>query len=151
MDREEIVRLDKAHVWHPYTPMDAWAVTDPIVVARAHGAWLEDIDGRRYLDGNASWWVASLGHGHPRILRALEKQAQTLDHCALAGIAHEPAARLAQALVAVAPPGLARVFFVDDGSPAIDASVKLCVQGWRQSGTAPKTRFGAFDDAYHGN
>ncbi len=151
MDREEIVRLDKAHVWHPYTPMDAWAVTDPIVVARAHGAWLEDIDGRRYLDGNASWWVASLGHGHPRILRALEKQAQTLDHCALAGIAHEPAARLAQELVAIAPPGLARVFFVDDGSTAIDAAVKMCVQGWRQRGAVNKTRFLAFDGAYHGD
>ncbi|HEV3194257.1 MAG TPA: adenosylmethionine--8-amino-7-oxononanoate transaminase [Polyangiaceae bacterium] len=151
MDREEIVRLDKAYVWHPYTPMDAWAVTDPIVVSRADGAWLEDIDGRRYLDGNASWWVAALGHGHPRILRALEKQAQTLDHCALAGIAHEPAARLAQELVAIAPPGLARVFFVDDGSTAIDAAIKMCVQGWRQCGARNKTRFLALDGAYHGD
>ena len=71
MDRARIVELDRAHVWHPYTPMDAWATVDPIVVARARGSWLEDVDGRRYLDGNASWWVAALGHGHPRLLRVL--------------------------------------------------------------------------------
>src|SRR5690349_19325208 len=132
MDRDEIVRLDRRHVWHPYTPMDAWAAEDPIVVVRARGAWLEDADGTRYLDGNASWYVAALGHGHPRVLRAMREQAETLAHCALAGIAHEPAARLAEELVAVAPPGLDRVFFVDDGSTAIDAAVKMCVQARRQ-------------------
>src|SRR5580692_12447751 len=114
MDRADIVRLDKRHVWHPYTPMDAWEHEDPIVVARAEGVWLEDVDGTRYLDGNASWWVAALGHSHPRLLRAMHEQAATLAHCALAGIAHEPAARLAEELVAIAPPGLERVFFVDD-------------------------------------
>jgi adenosylmethionine-8-amino-7-oxononanoate aminotransferase len=151
MDRAQIIALDRAHVWHPYTPMDAWAETDPIVVARAEGAWLEDADGRRYLDGNASWYVAALGHGHPRILRALEAQARTLAHCSLAGIAHEPAARLAHALVSVAPAGLTRVFFVDDGSTAVDAAVKMCAQGWRQLGATGKTRFVALDGAYHGD
>jgi adenosylmethionine-8-amino-7-oxononanoate aminotransferase len=131
--------------------MDAWQGVDPIVVARASGAWLEDVDGRRYLDGNASWWVAALGHGHPRLLRALESQARTLAHCSLAGIAHEPAARLAAELVAIAPPGLTRAFFVDDGSGAIDAAVKMCVQGWRQLGATAKTRFIALDGAYHGD
>jgi adenosylmethionine-8-amino-7-oxononanoate aminotransferase len=149
--RSEIIRLDRAHVWHPYTPMQEWEDVDPIVVARAEGSWLEDADGRRYLDGNASWWVAALGHGHPRILRALETQARTLAHCALAGIAHEPAARLAEELVARAPPGLTRVFFVDDGSGAVDAAVKMCVQGWRQLGAPKKTRFIALDGAFHGD
>jgi adenosylmethionine-8-amino-7-oxononanoate aminotransferase len=149
--RADIVRLDRRHVWHPYTPMDAWQTEDPIVVARADGAWLEDVDGRRYLDGNASWWVASLGHGHPRLLRAMQEQAATLAHCALAGIAHEPAARLAEELVAVAPPGLDRVFYVDDGSTAVDAAVKMCAQGRRQLGQEQKTRFVALDGAYHGD
>jgi adenosylmethionine-8-amino-7-oxononanoate aminotransferase len=149
--RAEIVRLDKAHVWHPYTPMDAWETTEPIVVARAEGAWLEDFDGRRYLDGNASWWSQALGHGHPRLLRALSNQAQVLAHCALGGIAHEPAARLAEELVAIAPPGLRRVFYVDNGSGAIDAAVKMAVQGWRQLGAAGKTRFVALEGAFHGD
>jgi adenosylmethionine-8-amino-7-oxononanoate aminotransferase len=151
MDRADIVRTDRAHVWHPYTPMDAWAETDPIVVARAQGAWLEDVDGSRYLDGNSSWWVASLGHGHPRLLRAMREQAERLAHCSLAGITHEPAARLAEELVAVAPAGLTRVFYVDDGSTAIDAAVKMCVQGWKQLGRPAKTRFVALDGAYHGD
>lgn len=151
MDRASIARLDKAHVWHPYTPMDAWAETDPIVVARASGAWLEDVDGTRYLDGNASWWVAGLGHGHPRLLRAMSAQAATLAHCSLAGIAHEPASRLAEELVAIAPPGLSRVFYTDDGSTSIDAAVKMCAQGWSQLGAPRKTRFLALDGAYHGD
>jgi adenosylmethionine-8-amino-7-oxononanoate aminotransferase len=151
MDRADIVQLDKRHVWHPYTPMDAWEGEDPIVVARARGAWLEDVDGTRYLDGNSSWWVAALGHGHPRILRAMREQAETLAHCAFAGIAHEPAARLAEELVAIAPPGLERVFFVDDGSTAIDAAVKMCAQARRQLGQECKTRFVALDGAYHGD
>src|SRR5579859_423097 len=151
MDRREIVELDKRHVWHPYTPMDAWAGEDPIVVARARGAWLEDVDGTRYLDGNSSWWVATLGHGHPRVLRAMREQAETLAHCALAGIAHEPAARLAAELVATAPRGLERVFFVDDGSTAIDAAVKMCAQARRQLGHDDKTRFVALDGAFHGD
>jgi adenosylmethionine---8-amino-7-oxononanoate aminotransferase len=151
MDRESIVRLDRAHVWHPYTPMDSWGSVDPIVVARAEGAWLEDADGRRYLDGNSSWWVATLGHGHPRLLRAFEEQVRTLAHCSLGGIAHEPAARLAEELVAIAPRGLSRVFFVDDGSGAVDAAVKMCAQGWRQLGAERKTRFVALDGAFHGD
>jgi adenosylmethionine---8-amino-7-oxononanoate aminotransferase len=131
--------------------MDTWGDADPIVVSRAEGVWLEDVDGRRYLDGNSSWYVAALGHGHPRLIRALEAQAKALAHCSLAGIAHEPAARLARELVGVAPPGLTRVFFVDDGSTAVDAAVKMCAQGWRQLGATDKTRFIALDGAFHGD
>jgi adenosylmethionine-8-amino-7-oxononanoate aminotransferase len=151
MDRASIVALDREHVWHPYTPMDAWKTTDPIVVTRARGAWLEDADGKRYIDGNASWWVAALGHGHPRLLAAMRAQAETLAHCSLAGIAHEPAARLAEELVAIAPRGLGRVFFVDDGSTAIDAAVKMAAQAWKQLGAPKKTRFVALDGAFHGD
>jgi adenosylmethionine-8-amino-7-oxononanoate aminotransferase len=150
-DRAAVVRLDQAHVWHPYTPMDAPESADPIVVARAIGAWLEDADGRRYLDGNSSWWVAALGHGHPRLLRALQAQAASLAHCSLAGVTHEPAARLAEELLAIAPPGLTRVFYVDDGSTAVDAAIKICAQAWRQLGAPEKTRFVALDGAFHGD
>jgi adenosylmethionine-8-amino-7-oxononanoate aminotransferase len=153
MDRADIVALDRRHVWHPYTPMDAWQSEDPIVVARAKGAHLYDVDGRRYLDGNSSWWVAVLGHGHPRVLAAMQRQAETLAHCALGGIAHEPAARLAEELVAIAPQGgrLEHVFYVDDGSTAIDAAAKMCVQGRRQLGQPKKTRLVALDGAFHGD
>jgi adenosylmethionine-8-amino-7-oxononanoate aminotransferase len=150
--RAEIVRLDKAHVWHPYTAMDAYiADVDPIVVTRAAGARLYDADGRSYLDGNSSWYVATLGHAHPRLLAALKAQAETLAHCALAGIAHEQAARLADELVRAAPAGFSRVFFTDDGSTAVEVAVKIAVQMWRQLGAARKTRFVALDGAFHGD
>jgi len=151
LSRDQIVRLDKAHVWHPYTPVDAWEKTDPIVVARAAGAHLFDADGTKYLDGNSSWWVAALGHGHPRLLRVLREQAEQLDHCALGGIAHEPAAALAEELVRVAPPGLTRVFYTDNGSTSIEVAVKIAIQTWQHRGAKKKERFVALDGAFHGD
>ena len=150
-ERERIVALDKAHVWHPYTAMSVYlSEVDPLVVVRAEGSRLFDADGRAYLDGNASWWTASLGHRHPRVVAAIERQLKTLDHCALAGIAHEPEAELAAKLCAVAPAGLSRVFYTDNGSTAIEAAVKMALQYWFHQGAPKKKRFVAFDGAFHG-
>ena len=118
--RRDIVALDRARVWHPYTSTDVWEATEPIVVTRAEGPAFWDADGTRYLDGNSSWWVASLGHGHPRLLRRLREQAESLVHVSLGGITHEHAAALAEELVAVAPHGLTRVFYTDNGSTSIE-------------------------------
>ncbi|NIV49438.1 MAG: aminotransferase class III-fold pyridoxal phosphate-dependent enzyme, partial [Gammaproteobacteria bacterium] len=96
---ERIVELDKRRVWHPYTPMQNYRErVEPLVIARAEGSRLYDVDGRCYLDANASWWTATLGHGHPRLVEVLRRQAETLCHSALAGIAHEQASELAEAL-----------------------------------------------------
>jgi adenosylmethionine-8-amino-7-oxononanoate aminotransferase len=149
-DRDRIVALDKRRVWHPYTPMDRWRDADPLVVVAASGSRLVDADGREYLDGNASWWTAVLGHGHPRIVEALRRQAGTLGHTPLAGIAHAPAAELAEALVATAPSGLGRVFFSDDGSTAVEVAMKLALQYWGQNGRPERVRFAALDGAFHG-
>ena len=149
--RESIVRADRAHVWHPYTAADLWENEDPIVVASAKGSWLVDVDGTRYLDGNASWWTKTLGHGHPRLHAALLAQCGQADHVAFAGITHEPAARLAEELVAIAPPGLQRVFFTDNGSGAIEVAVKIAVQSFLQRGLPKKRRFLSLDGAYHGD
>ena len=151
LSRDDVVRLDRAHVWHPYTPIDVWEKTDPIVVARAEGSSLYDADGTRYIDGNASWYVAGLGHGHPRLLRVLREQAETLAPCALAGIAHEPSSVLAAELVRVAPPGLSRVFYTDNGSTSVEVAVKVALQTWQHLGAPKKTRFIALDGAYHGD
>jgi adenosylmethionine-8-amino-7-oxononanoate aminotransferase len=149
--RDQIVALDKAYVWRPYTAMRVYLdEVDPLVIVRAQGSRLFDADGRGYIDGNASWWAATLGHRHPRILQAMGQQIKTLDHCALAGIAHEPAAALAAELCAVAPPGMTRVFYTDDGSTAIEAAVKMALQHWVLRGAKRKTRFVALDGAFHG-
>ena len=148
--RDEILSLDQAHVWHPYAVRDR---APELVVARAEGAWVEDADGRRVLDGNSSWWVAALGHRHPRLVAALARQAAELDHCALAGIAHEQASRLAAELVAATPAawGLTRVFYTDNGSSSIEVALRVAVQFWRQSGRPEKRRFVALEGAFHGD
>jgi adenosylmethionine-8-amino-7-oxononanoate aminotransferase len=91
-----------------------------------------------------------LGHGHPRLVEALRRQADRLGHTALAGIAHEPAAQLAEAVCAVAPAGLEHVFFSDDGSTAVEVAMKLCLQYWAQNGRPQRRRFVALEDAFHG-
>ncbi|MEO6598430.1 MAG: aminotransferase class III-fold pyridoxal phosphate-dependent enzyme [Polyangiaceae bacterium] len=86
--REQVIALDKAHVWHPYTAIDEYiAETNPQVIARASGSRRFDADGRAYLDGNSSWWCAALGHNRPRLVRALRAQAERFSHTALAGLA----------------------------------------------------------------
>jgi adenosylmethionine-8-amino-7-oxononanoate aminotransferase len=152
LPREQVIMLDKAHVWHPYTAMDAYiAETNPLVVTRASGSRLFDSDGRAYLDGNASWYCSALGHNHPRLVRALTAQAERLCHTALAGITHEPAALLAKNLVNVAPAGLDHVFFSDDGSTSVEVALKMSLQYWSQNGRPERTRFVALDGAYHGD
>jgi adenosylmethionine-8-amino-7-oxononanoate aminotransferase len=150
-DRDQILAWDRAHVWHPYTQMAAHrAGPGPLVIERAEGPWLFDADGRRYLDGNGSWWTSVLGHGHPRLRAALHEQVDRLAHCALAGITHEQAAALAHELVAAAPPGLAHVFYSDDGSTAVEAALKMAFQLFQQNGAPQRRRFVSFRHAFHG-
>ncbi|QDE80351.1 adenosylmethionine--8-amino-7-oxononanoate transaminase [Myxococcus xanthus] len=161
MKRADIVGLDKAHVWHPYTAMEAYiAETDPLVVVRSEGAYLHDADGTRYLDANGSWWVSTLGHRHPRLMRALAEQAAALPHVSLAGITHEPAALLASELAAIAPGSdrpdlpssehLSRVFYSDNGSTAVEVAIKMAAQYWAQNGQPRRTRFITLSGAFHG-
>jgi adenosylmethionine-8-amino-7-oxononanoate aminotransferase len=149
--REQIVAIDRRRVWHPYTPADDWDVAEPLVVTRAAGPRIWDVDGNSYFDGNSSWWVATLGHGHPRLVSALTEQARTLSHVALAGITHEPAAMLADEMIAIAPAGMSRVFFVDDGSTAIESAVKIAAQYFTQNGRPKKRRFVSLEGAFHGD
>ena len=149
--RERIVALDKQRVWHPYTAMQHYRErVEPLVIASASGSRLVDVEGRSYIDGNASWWTATLGHAHPRLLGALQRQAASLGHTALAGIAHEPAAELAEAICSVAPAGLEHVFYSDDGSTAVEVALKLSLQYWAQNGRPARKRFLALEDAFHG-
>jgi adenosylmethionine-8-amino-7-oxononanoate aminotransferase len=149
--RADIVRADKRFVWHPYTPMTRYLEeVDPLVIERASGPRLYDVDGKSYLDANSSWWVATLGHAHPRLVAALTEQARRLAHVSLAGVTHEGAARLAEELCAIAPAGLERVFYSDDGSTAIEVALKLALQLWQQSGRPERRRFVALDGAFHG-
>jgi adenosylmethionine-8-amino-7-oxononanoate aminotransferase len=150
-DSAALCALDRRLLWHPYTQMRDHGVSQPLlVIERAAGARLYDAEGRSYLDGNASWWTSLLGHGHPRLVDALRRQAGQLCHVPLAGITHQPAIELARALLEVAPSGLTRVFYSDDGSTAVEAAIKLALQYWSQNGRPERRRFVALDGAFHG-
>ncbi|RLB45341.1 MAG: adenosylmethionine--8-amino-7-oxononanoate transaminase [Deltaproteobacteria bacterium] len=151
-NRRQLVEMDKRRVWHPYTPMEQYiAETEPLVIERAEGARIFDVDGKAYLDANASWWVALLGHRHPRLVQVLREQSERMCHVALAGIAHEPAARLAEELCGIAPQGLEHVFFSDNGSTAVEAALKLALQFWHNEGHGERQRFVALEGAFHGD
>ncbi|MCP5339814.1 MAG: adenosylmethionine--8-amino-7-oxononanoate transaminase [Steroidobacteraceae bacterium] len=142
---------DLAHVWHPCTQMKDHEQEMPLIpIRRGAGAWLEDYDGRRYLDAISSWWVNLFGHANPRINAALAAQLQTLPHAMFAGLTHEPAVRLAERLTALASPGLTRCFFADSGSNAIEIAVKMSYHYWQNRGAPRKTRFVTLANSYHG-
>jgi adenosylmethionine-8-amino-7-oxononanoate aminotransferase len=140
---------DAAVCWHPYTQH----ALEPrqLPVAKAQGAWLELTDGRRVLDGISSWWATLHGHGHPRLVEALRTQLETLDHVLFGGATHEPAVRLAERLIEIAPPGLTRAFYSDNGSTAIEVALKMVLQRWVHEGQPERRVIVALDHAYHGD
>ena len=147
---------DLAVLWHPCTQMREHPDTLPLVpVRRGHGAWLEGVDGRRYLDAVSSWWTNLFGHAEPRIAAAIAAQARELEHVIFAGFSHEPGLRLAEGLLAVAPrqagrAPLARVFYADNGSAAVEVALKMSFHSHRNRGDEGRTRFVALGNGYHG-
>lgn len=135
-------------VWHPFTQHALQS--DIIGVARAEGAMLETPSGRQILDAVSSWWVVTHGHGHPRIIEAIKRQADALDQVIFAGFTHEPAERLGQKLIEFAPPGLAHVFYSDSGSTAVEVALKMALGYWHNIGR-PRSRILALENAYHGD
>ncbi len=147
----ELRARDLAHVWHPCTQMKDHEREMPLLpIRRASGAWLEDYDGRKYLDAISSWWVNLFGHSNPRINAAVTAQLEALPHVLFAGFTHEPALRLAERLTDLAPPGLNRCFFADSGSAAIEIAVKMSYHYWQNRGRPRKTRFVTLANSYHG-
>jgi adenosylmethionine-8-amino-7-oxononanoate aminotransferase len=144
------VTRDLAHVWHPCTQMKDHETVPMIPLRGGSGVWLEDFAGKRYLDGISSWWVNLFGHSNARINSALHEQIEKLEHAIFAGFTHEPAVKLAEELTRIAPAGLNRCFFADNGSAAIEVAVKMSFHFWRNSGNTRKTRFITLANSYHG-
>ncbi|HDK02221.1 MAG TPA: adenosylmethionine--8-amino-7-oxononanoate transaminase, partial [Gammaproteobacteria bacterium] len=150
MDNDELIRRDLSVLWHPCTQMKDHETLPPIPVRRAAGAYLEDLDGNRYLDAVSSWWVNLFGHCNPHINAALREQLDTLEHVLLAGFTHRPVVELSERLVRIAPPGLSRCFYADNGSSAIEVAIKMSFHYWRNLGQSGKTRFLNLSNSYHG-
>jgi adenosylmethionine-8-amino-7-oxononanoate aminotransferase len=137
--------------WHPYTQMSLLAGDPPLFIERAEGLRLFDAGGRAYYDVTSSWWCNVHGHCRRELMEAASRQMARLDHVLFGGATHQPAVELAERLVALAPPGLARVFYSDDGSTAVEVALKMAVQFWRNSGRPEKRRFIRLDRGYHGD
>ncbi len=143
-----ITELDQKHVWHPFTQMAEW---EPLCITRGEGNFLFDEAGVKYFDGVSSLWCNVHGHANPRLNRALLAQAEKLAHSTFLGLTHEPGVRLAAALLEVVPRNLARVFYSDSGSTAVEIALKQSFQFWQLTGHSNKTKFVHFDNAYHGD
>ncbi len=150
LDNAGLAARDLRVLWHPCTQMKDHEELPPVPIRRGRGVWLEDYDGRRYLDAISSWWVNLFGHAHPHINAAVTRQLETLEHVILAGFTHEPAVTLAERLVALTPEGLTRVFFADNGSSAVEVALKMSFHYWRNRGQPDKTRFITLENSYHG-
>ena len=144
---------DHTYLWHPFTQMQEWMQTPPLIIERGKGSYLYDTEGRKYLDGTSSIWVNLHGHRHPRLDRALAAQLGKLAHSTLLGLSNPPAIMLARQLVRIAPKGLTRVFYSDDGSTAVEVALKMAVQYWQQRRpfAGPKRTFLHLKLAYHGD
>lgn len=141
---------DLKHLWHPCTQMKDHELYPPVPIESGKGAWLKDFDGNRYIDAISSWWVNLFGHANPEINEALKQQLEKLEHVLLAGFTHEPAVELAEKLANKTPPGLGRCFFVDNGSSAVEAAIKMSFHYWLNQGQAEKKRFVTLSNSYHG-
>jgi adenosylmethionine-8-amino-7-oxononanoate aminotransferase len=146
----DLQSADRAHLWHPFTQQRGWGQEEQLIVERAEGTNLIDVDGNRYIDGVSSLWCNVHGHGHPRIDAAVREQLDRVAHSTMLGLSHPPAIDLARRLVEIAPPGLTRVFYSDSGSTAAEIALKMAFQYWHQRGQR-RTGFVALRDAYHGD
>ncbi|MBB6408832.1 adenosylmethionine--8-amino-7-oxononanoate transaminase [Mesorhizobium sangaii] len=140
--------MSQSSVWHPFTQHALEPVIPEIVLTQ--GAYLHKADGTRILDAISSWWVVTHCHRHPRIMKAIETTAASLDQIIFAGFTHEPAERLAEALVGLAPSGLDRVFYSDSGSTSVEVALKMALGYFRNTG-APRSRIVVMEHSYHGD
>jgi adenosylmethionine-8-amino-7-oxononanoate aminotransferase len=146
----ELQEKDLKHIWHPCSQMKDYEDFPPIVIKKGKGVFLEDIEGKKYLDAISSWWVNLFGHSNQRINDALYRQANQLEHVIFANFSHEPAIELGERITRVAPSGLNKIFFGDNGSSSIEIALKLSFQYHQQIGKTKKTKFVALTNAYHG-
>ncbi len=142
---------DRRVLWHPFTQQKLWMEEEFPVIERGRGARLVDVDGKTYLDGVSSLWCNVHGHARREINAAMKRQLDRLAHATFLGSSNPPAIELAERLVEIAPRGLTRVFYSDNGSTAVEVALKMAFQFWQQSGQPGRTKFITFEAGYHGD
>ena len=147
----KVSELDQKYVWHPFTQMRDWMGQEPIIIERGKGSILTDVNGKKYLDGNASIWTNLHGHNNFRINNAIVKQLAKVAHSSALGLANEPASVLAEKLVKAAGAPLKKVFYSDDGSTALEVALKMSYEHNRRINRSKKPRFLSLMRSYHGD
>lgn len=151
MDYRTLRELDIKYLWHPCTEINAFEQMDFPIIERAKGVYLYEVGGRPLLDGIASWWCVNLGHSHPRLIEAIQKQAGQLQHAILGGMSHPNVIKLAEQIARITPGDLSHSFFASDGASAVEAALKIAVQYWANLGEKDRTRFVGLEEGYHGD
>lgn len=147
----ELKAWDKKYLWHPFTQMQSWVKDDPLVIEEGRGVYLIDSDGQEYIDGVASLWTNVHGHRKQAIDQAINRQLSKIAHSTFLGLTHAPAIILAKRLIELAPEGLSRVFYSDNGATACEIALKMSYQYWQQQGRSEKKGFIYFENSYHGD
>ncbi len=150
-EAEKLKQMDRAHAWHPFTPMRQWREKDPVIIEYAQGPYLIDTEGNRYLDGVSSLWCNVHGHRVAAIDQAVRDQLDRVAHTTMLGLANVPATRLAGRLAAIAPGGLNKVFYSDAGATATELAFKMAVGHWYHRGEPGRHKLLAIAGAYHGD
>lgn len=151
LDYEELKRLDHEYLWHPFTQMQEWMGEEPLIIEKGEGHYLIDLQGKRYLDGASSLWCNVHGHRRKELDEAVKNQLDRIAHSTFLGLSHVPGIELAEKLIEIAPAGLKRVFFSDDGATAVEIALKIAFQYWQLKGETGRTRFASLVEAYHGD
>lgn len=149
MNNSQMSGRDLDVVWHPCTQMKDHETIPLVPIKRGEGVYLEDFDGNRYIDAISSWWVNLFGHCNPYINARIKEQLETLEHVILAGFTHESVIRLSERLVALAPKGLTRCFYADNGSSAIEVALKMSYHSHKNNGFE-RPLFVSLSESYHG-
>src|SRR3569832_2091883 len=150
MSNGDWVQRSLKSVWHPCTQMQHHETVPLIPVSHGRGAWLVDVEGKRYLDAISSWWVNLFGHANPRINAALKDQLDRLEHAMLAGFTHEPVIALSEQLSARTGHVLGHCFYASDGASAVEIALKMSFHAWRNNGNSNKREFVCLKGSYHG-
>ncbi len=150
MEYELLDRWDKEYFWHPFTQMKVYREEENLIFERGEGVYLYDIKGRKFIDAISSLWCNVHGHNHPKLNKALIDQLQKVAHTTTLGSSNVPAILLAKRLVEIAPKGLTKVFYSEDGAEAVEIAIKLAYQYWKNKGENRKA-FITLAEAYHGD
>jgi lysine--8-amino-7-oxononanoate aminotransferase len=148
---QELRAKNRRYLWNPFTQMKEFLADEPLIVARAEGVRLYDLDGNEYLDGNSSLWVNVHGHRRRELDEAIVEQLDRMAHSTLLGLSSVPAIELAARLVELAPRSLGKAFFSDAGAAAVEIALKMAFAYWRRVGRPEKRAFLTMRNAYHGD